>query len=109
MRCLAALLDLEVAEVPNFCYGDNAEWFSQADEWLSVRGYRLVDIGGCTSVAIRAGAYFIASGKSPRGDFNHSVICSVDGDSQFILAMDPHPSGAGLDGPFTMATFVIKA
>ena len=37
--------------------------------------------------------YWIATGKSPRGDFNHSVIYYKD-----KLFFDPHPDNTGLDG-----------
>jgi hypothetical protein len=38
------------------------------------------------------GAVYIASGPSPRGNFDHSVLAFGDG----TLYWDPHPSGAGL-------------
>ena len=38
--------------------------------------------------------YSIISGKSPRGDWLHSVV-ALDG----VTVHDPHPSRLGLDGP----------
>jgi hypothetical protein len=46
--------------------------------------------------------YAIASGKSPRGDFQHSVV-ALDG----VIVHDPHPSRAGLDGPIVDWTVLV--
>ena len=106
--CIASLLDLPTAEVPNFCLDEN-NWFEHLDKWLLQRGLRAVDVKGCQEVCIREGACFIASGKSPRGDFEHSIIASVDGANNFIMVMDPHPSGAGLAEPFTSMMLLVRA
>lgn len=48
------------------------------------------------------GVHYIASGKSPRGDFLHSTV-HLDGK----LVHDPHPSRDGLDGEPTDFEFVV--
>jgi hypothetical protein len=108
--CIASLLDLPITEVPNFC-GEperNPNWFSDTDKWLKQRGFRVIDFQGASGIAMEEGAYAIANGKSPRGDFFHVVVMTVQ-DGQFVVAHDPHPSGAGLDGPFKNVSVIVKA
>lgn len=106
--CIASLFDLPIEEVPNFCL-DAENWFENADAWTRARGFRLVDLRGVQEISIKEGTRFIASGKSPRGDFNHSLIATVNEKGEFVVEMDPHPSDANLDGPFMMMTFLVKA
>ena len=106
--CIASLLDLDVQNVPNFCLDENPNWFTEADRFVANHGFRLLQITGATGITALDGTLFIASGKSPRGDFNHSVITRVEGE-QFVVEMDPHPSDDGLDGPFTIMTMLVRA
>ncbi len=48
-----------------------------------------------SSAKVPAG-WSIGSGKSPRGDWDHSIVC-LDGKPFF----DPHKSGDFIDGPIT--------
>lgn len=98
--CIASWLNLPTEEVPNFCHEDNGEeWFKKAHEWLRARGWNLIEFENCPQICIIDGTIFIASGKSPRGDFKHAVIYgAVNGGWEII--MDPHIDNTGLDGPF---------
>ena len=115
--CIAAVLDLPLSEVPNFCGVPpyNPDWFTQTDAWLQKRGLRCVSFemkaqDGNTPVNISCpnGAPLLCTGKSPRGDWLHVVVMTVKGE-EFALLNDPHPSGIGLDGPFTDVALIVKA
>jgi len=89
--CVASILDLSWRDVPNFMEHPGDAWWTAVQEWLAARNLRC-------EVALADDyvppGYWIASGKSPRGDYHHAVVmhgCTV--------AHDPHPSRAGLDGP----------
>lgn len=118
--CLAALLDLPVSEVPNFCGSPerNPAWYSDTDHWLQQRGLRIVGITFPENniamppekqigMTLEVGAYLIVTGKSPRGDFYHSIVVEYMGDNEWGIACDPHPSGAGLDGPWVSCDMIV--
>ncbi len=54
---------------------------------------------------VKTGTLFILRGLSPRGDFGHVVLASVNekGDIEFIH--DPHPDSAFLRAPYSWAAF----
>lgn len=93
--CIASLLELPAESVPHFVeMGDS--WWDATQEFIQTQkadhelrwweDIAAVDDGG---------EYLIASGPSPRGNFQHAVIVDRSGE----LAHDPHPSRAGLAGP----------
>lgn len=97
--CIASVLELSIDEVPAF--EDMTipyEWIDRCIEFLESHGYQyegiysLEDLRDCNGVD----GYLVANGKSPRGDFKHSVIWK-DG----AIVHDPHPSRSGLDGGVT--------
>lgn len=98
--CIASILELPLAEVPNFVtFGD--KWYERTVEFLRCRGFTPIYVtrAGAEQMdihaLIEAGHYFIVTGKSPRGDFDH---CVVQHGSE--LVHDPHPSRAFIDGPW---------
>lgn len=109
---LASLLELDLAEVPNFVPVHNGQWLEACQEWLSSRNLTLLRIilpetfpvnhyEEGKEIRFRELNYpvlCIASGKSPRGSFHHSVVGNVFGLANFELLHDPHPEGNGLDG-----------
>lgn len=92
--CLASILELEIAEVPNFTL-DPDNWFENANAWCDERGYCLLYVKSDAIKSgyidprplIDAGHYFIVTGLSPRGDFLHCVVQHRDQNVH-----DPHPS-----------------
>ena len=86
----ASILELPLEDVPHFAAipGDDGEWWFAICRFVREHGY-------ATALCDEPieGAVGTASGKSPRGDFNHVVV--VRGDE---MIHDPHPSRAGLDG-----------
>jgi hypothetical protein len=71
------------------------QWWSITSGYLVDRGLPTLDfsIEGETSPVPWQWTLVIATGKSPRGDYDHSVLMR-DGK----LVWDPHPSGHGLAG-----------
>lgn len=103
--CIACLLDMKVDDVPNFCSMGDEVWWFEATEWCRrQRGLVILEVGYNAEYVERfhADVLGIASGKSPRGDFPHSVIYRGT-----KLLHDPHPDGKGLVGePTTILYFV---
>lgn len=94
--CIASLLDMPIDQVPHFARDEPEWWFYKTCLFvLRQTGYNL----GCFNPDFpitEPGGYVIATGRSPRGDYSHSVILDgVTGE----LAHDPHESRAGLEGP----------
>lgn len=88
--CVASLLDLPIAAVPNFA--TELAWFQALAKWSWTRGlwpFRLL-VSPHLIEATPPSLCYIASGPGPRG-FRHAVVMR-DG----ALVHDPHPSRAGL-------------
>ena len=103
--CLASILELPIADVPNFCDGDNPRWKADCLEWLRPFGLYLLSVAlpdDFPADQMPAG-YHVMSGKSPRGKFNHSVVGFAG-----KMVHDPHPSGDGIDGPITEYDFFVS-
>ena len=83
--------------------------------WFGKRGLCLIDLpcgkdGRVPSDlgALAHGTMCLLSGKSPRGDFSHSVVGRYvykNEQHAFEYIHDPHPSGAFHDGPATHCSF----
>jgi len=93
--CIASLLGIRLETMPNFCALEGGHWMTETNKWLSIHGivcstWNVYPFGQHPEYAE---AVTIASGKSPRGPWNHSVIWK----NKKVL-WDPHPSRAGLAG-----------
>lgn len=118
---IAMLLDMDRDLVPHFGFrarGD-IEFHDRVDDWLESIGMTQISVcctGNLSQDSVLdhvdamngPGLVFLLGGKSPRGDFNHTVVA---GDGRMLL--DPHPSGDGLAGPCVPSdlwwiTFVVK-
>lgn len=91
---IACILDIEISEVPNievlFDVSDGNIWYMVLTEWLNHKRYEHNSDGNGDFYKNYDG-YYIVSGKSPRGDFNHCVIYKNG-----KMVHDPHPSGDGI-------------
>jgi hypothetical protein len=107
--CLASILELSVEEVPNFCDvdlypGDNGEWYWAVDAWLGEHfGLSILTFGAAENEEWLSRGYSILSGRSPRGEFNHSVV-ALDGK----IVWDPHPSDDGLVNKKDWIVFTVR-
>jgi hypothetical protein len=106
--CIASILKMELNDVPHFAK-DTEGWWKNTQKFMADRGLYLLEVpieNGIISVSeIPDGIHLILSGKSPRGDFNHSVI-GKKLKEKFIYEFDPHPDETFLDGPPKFASFV---
>jgi hypothetical protein len=89
--CVASLLHLPITQVPAFCDKPDIDWWKRLLEWLHERGWYGLMLNPPAGGKPPRG-YHIRSGKSPRGDFLHSVVARGD-----EIVHDPHPSRAGLE------------
>jgi hypothetical protein len=88
---MASVLDLPIAEVIDTTSDevrDNGFWKPISD-WLKARGMKMVNVNPSNPLLV--GAYSIGYGKSPRGNFNHAVVCKNG-----VMVFDPHPSDDGV-------------
>lgn len=85
--CLASLFEVPLHEVARIqdCPPDGS-WFRMVHDWVRTRGQTFDHLRH----EVPEG-YSIASGPSPRGPWDHSVIYWKD-----QLLHDPHPEGGGL-------------
>jgi len=102
--CVAALLDLDPAEVPAFEDMPDGAWFQPFYKLLREKGYTFAGTFHCRNLdafpvedlaerSAGVGGLFIVGGESPRGFARgHAVIYNCGGE----LIHDPHPSGAGI-------------
>lgn len=108
---LASVLELALDEVPNFSAieGENREWFRAMEAWLRERGYGLGVwyLADNPAYYTSEGVPLLVTGKSPRGDWNHTVVCVTRGD-QLVYEHDPHPSGDFLHGEPIEAWAVVR-
>jgi hypothetical protein len=88
--CVASLLHLDIADVPNFCEGHADGWFSRMGAWLRERGLAAFWFKGPPLESL-ADVYVIVSGQSPRGDYLHATVWRGS-----EMVHDPHPSRAGI-------------
>lgn len=103
--CLASVFEIPVAVVPNFCAGDNPDWMSDCNAWLRPMGFYLISVAlpGDVEEGWFPEGYHLMSGRSPRGDFNHSVV-----GFKGRMVHDPHPSGEGIVGAPTEYDFFVS-
>lgn len=98
--CVASVFELALDEVPHFCGDHRACWFEALRDWCRQRGFNPMLIHPDVLRDDPRGVC-IVSGKSPRGDWLHSVVYR-DG----ALAHDPHPSRAGVPSATDVLFFV---
>jgi hypothetical protein len=97
--CVASILELPLAEVPNFCAAAaGTGWWPGFQHWLGERGLYAIGVKlGAGRPAMSPAAFgvpCILTGTSPRGDWRHSVVAftAVGG---FEFDHDPNPNHDG--------------
>jgi hypothetical protein len=96
--CLASILDLEMADIPEFSTDEDL-WLHDVQQWLATRGLYYVQMAptdpGLQSAFENGTLYHTIEGTSPRGG-QHACV----GENGEIV-WDPHPNdgtGHGLVG-----------
>ena len=95
--CVASILEIPLEDVPDFAGRES--WFLDADRFAREHGYTLLlfEVDKCRGKYTFYGdCYYIGSGKSPRGDWTHAVVCRGT-----KVVHDPHPSGEGIVNELT--------
>jgi hypothetical protein len=95
--CIASLIGTPLAEVPNFCLSES--WLGDSIDWLRERGWGATfiyhqkpDHNAPVDCLLWSSLPLIATGRSPRGEWNHCVVV----DSAGKLVHDPHPDNTGI-------------
>lgn len=88
--CVATILDLDLATLPNFCAEPSDGWLERFNEWLAPRGYFGLMLKANMLMGWRSPTVTIAGGTAARG-YQHACVYDANG-----LAFDPHPDGTGL-------------
>lgn len=71
--CVASILELDIADVPNFAAIPGQDgWWKALYEFVFSYGFHLYPVH--PDHGAPEGAYWIAVGKSPRGNYNHCVV-----------------------------------
>lgn len=107
--CISMITRIPLEEIPNFASYTNpnaGNWWKDICDWLAERGWggiMLTDVAMEENKADcygfrQAGMPFILTGKSPGGDWNHSVVQWLDEGDQ-VLTLDPHPRDVGVHRP----------
>lgn len=92
--CVASVLEVPLADVPNFCEGDTTDWFEKLRDWLRPRGFYAFGMKLSGRPGEPEGWYpeglHIAGGRSPRHDCLHAVV------ARGSEVHDPHPNRDGI-------------
>ena len=104
--CLASILELPLVDVPDFCNQYiNEEWLTEVIKWTQETcdlSYISVDWTKTAEIWLKD-CWHIMNGKSPRGNFVHSVV-GYSGK----MVHDPYPSGDGLETIDNVDIFIAK-
>lgn len=87
--CLASVLEIDAATVPNPNLVPEGGWFDQQETWLRKTfglGLVYVEVGEWFPIGLH-----LIMGTSPRGPWQHTVVGRSG-----AMVHDPHPSGDGL-------------
>lgn len=113
--CIASLLEVPLENLA--INPDEQTWLETTQEALKPHGLFYLEVR--LDVAVNYPMYAmkdrlcVMTGKSPRGDFWHSVVARIghnDADNTVIyeLVHDPHPSGRGIEGNPKALGFLVK-
>lgn len=111
--CVAAVLGVNISDVPAACDGATWDWDVFQDWLLVTHGKQAIEVGfenGGTLYPVRHGVLCIVTGPSPRTCLTgrHAVVAKMLGAEGFELLCDPHPSQAWLNGEPTHVTFFVQ-
>ena len=98
---LASIFEIDINAIPYFQDAD--DWYSMFREWaVETLGLDPVDLGPDSSGEfLKPRGYYIINGRSPRGNFDHSVV-GWNGE----MVHDPHVDGTGLRSVTSITVFM---
>ncbi len=97
--CVASILELSLDDVPN-PQGEDGQWYLDWQAFLKPRNLSILCFP--TGGEWTPQGYSILCGRSPRGDWNHAVVC-YNG----IVAHDPHPDGTSVVSQVDWTVFTV--
>jgi len=92
--CLASILELPIESVIDSASDEvrqSDDWVGCINAWLEKYNNTKLSIVVDPESTKLKGIYSIGSGPSPRGNFQHSVVCKNG-----VMVFDPHPSDDGV-------------
>lgn len=96
---VASVMELPLDGVPHFMlFGD--KWLDAFFMWMEERGFSVSFTTDAFDVP--TDTFYLLTGKSPRGDFKHTVVAR---NSETLH--DPHPMGGGVES-FVHAIWVVR-
>jgi hypothetical protein len=89
--CIASILNLPIEEVIDTASDEvrDGGFWEPIYQWLQSRGFKALSVA--PNSPLLNNKYSIGIGTSPRGKFNHSVVCKNG-----RMVFDPHPSDDGV-------------
>jgi len=102
--CFASIFEIPLEEIPNFV-DVKESWWKGVVDWCAEHGVFPFPVDVEQSKKSGWGlppGYTILSGKSPRGDWLHSVVARGG-----TVVHDPHPSCAGLEDIQECLVFIV--
>ena len=109
--CVATVLDIPIAEVPDACDGNLWDW-DAFQQWLLPRGLQAIEISlgnGACLYKVAAPVICIVTGNSPRSaDMQHAVVAEFIGAEGFRLLHDPHEDDLFIGDEVTHVTFLVR-
>lgn len=88
--CIASILEMDLADVPNFCKGDNPEWMFDLNEWLYQFGLGALTVTFQDDIPIKKG-WCCAGGHGPTGVMHEVVMKNLK------MVHNPHEGWGELD------------
>lgn len=103
--CVASMLEIDIAIVPNFA--ESRYWEQNLIKWLK-ENYKLsyieVQINDSFTHLVKSqDVHHLIIGPSPRGPFYHAVVGRAG-----EIVHDPHPSKSGLKEMKTYGFFIVS-
>ena len=88
--CIASILNLPLAEVPDTGGKSAFDQYTVLQAWLKERKGALLRVDGQVTPFLTGDVFYVLTGQGPRGQ-RHAVVAQGND-----IVHDPHPEGGGL-------------
>lgn len=110
---LASILEVPLETVPNFMHDFGEDWHKEINRWLD-KHFGMMWLRVLMDEDERLefhplpeGSFCLATGKSPRGNWYHTVVGTITGGFNFRMLHDPHPDRTGIVGNPVCIEFLV--
>lgn len=110
---VASILELDIAEVPNFAAIHGDQCYDAMNEWLEARGLRVLEIAFCDYETFckanfeTIGDYCIITGPSTIPNRSHAVVGQVMKGYTIEIVHNPLPGGLKMAPGWRRVTFIV--